>query len=326
MRTTIVRTTQFTYPDEFIFSKDNHYIEIVSQTMDSIGSVRVTYTVGAVQQSYNYYAESGVLFLPLNFITDPDISRQILFIDVSTRNATLPSFTCTMLNGKTVPNKKHGSTGTVYTTSDWVDIYLPFTANINGLTYSGGVVQVNIPGDKAVLDYVTPQGSVNVYLSQDTPVTTTSHRLCFTDEFVTQQVTGNDTFENFAIFPTTIDIVHVTPCAGDMVLGYYDTDGCFRELIGRSIELQVENDVEYYSVVDTIKNIPQHFSNKQSMMLKVGLSDIARRAYPEDIVYSEHITLTIGGDMVHRCSLEEFKMTTNGAEYNDYELTLKILA
>lgn len=325
MRTTIVNTTQFTYPDEFIFSNDNHYIEITSQTMDKIGNVNITLTIGGVQHSYNYYAESGVLVLPLNFTTDPDISQQVLFIDVSTRNAVLPSFTCTLLNGKTVPNKKHGSTGTIYTTSDWVDIYLPFTAKINDLVYSGGVNQVNIPEDKARLDYVTPQGSVNVYLSEDTPVTTTSHRLCFTDEFITQQVTGNDTFENFAIFPTTINIVHVTPCAGDVVIRYYDTDGCLRELVGRSLELQVENDVEYFTVVDTIKNIPQHFSNKQSMTLKVGLSDIERRAYPEDIVYSGYITLVIGGELVHRCSLEEFKMTTNGVKYNDYELTLNIL-
>lgn len=315
MRNFQINNVVVEYPDSLVFVQDNLYIKLRNVYSQPIGLVECT-VLGDTTTKKTIYIDNHIATLPfINNVTG--IINFIISINGDSKN-----FICNVLNGKTLPIKKHGSDNYIYTNEDTVDVFLPFTAKINDTVYPAGVNNVSF-GEDITLTYLTPIGSLDVEVDNDTPGVYT-YNLCFKDVFNTTEIEGGDIFNCGVNFPKIIKVEKRELCCGEVVVKYTNTDGCKRMLFGKTLGVEYNSNGEYYSVINVIKNIPKFNKTDNTITLTVGFQDINRYAYPEDIVYSDVIYI-VYNDVEYECTLDEYKFISKREDIVDFEIVLKIL-
>ena len=360
MRSRTINGTEVIYPNSIVWNGDNTQISLSNSTYNVGAQITVKNNATGKQKELIYASELKNLTFNLN-----DTLRSLFTYGGCTINVMVTVYTAgyqngsfgfnmNMLNGKTLPNRKHGSTRTVYVYDDDELASTQFLFSGYGtLTVNSTVLPVSGSGRRAfnLLPYINRSGEwwLCYKYGDKSPYDkeTDTIQVLGVKEFSTSAVLSlqfdsrdtqpavkeirggdvwNDSQVNLADY--CIRVVREDPCDDFdfFLVRYYDTDGCLRYLGGK-IDSETTNSKQknYYRPDNSVyKNISRKHIEDFSGTLKVSYPELRRDSYWQDILLAEKIEFKNYDGEWTECSLATSKVTVKTQECDDVQIEYEI--
>lgn len=370
MRQTTISNISLTYPDAITWLHDNITVTLQG-TLGSqkVGAdITVTNTATGGVRKLRHLSELNTLVFPLND------SFMSLYSQNATYNVVVNvysgqwlvgtfGFDTDVLNGQTLPLRRHGSTRTIYAYSvdDLRKVQVLFPASgafsVGGCSFVvpyEGIIGYDLRScvtrvgewsmcyDSQAKD-VEPQGKdtgkagVNIVSVNDITTTSAVAQLWFADtsgEIDPDSDKGGGIWndEKFYMDAYCIRLIYDEPCEGGFdffKVRYTDTDGCLRYLGGKIVEQSVGRDSENYYRLDAdsvLRNISRKHTTSSNGTVKVGYDSLRRDSYWTDILLSDKVEfLNYNGDWVE-CSVVSDEVTVTSDESEDVTIEYELFA
>lgn len=368
MRQTTISNITVTYPDAITWLHDNICVTLNGTLGNQkVGAeITVTNTATGGVRTLRHLSELNTLVFPLNdsFMSlwkDNSAYNVVVKLYNGSWSAGSFGFDTEVLNGQTLPLRRHGSTRTIYAYSEEdlhkVQVLWPASGavGVGGCSfvvpYEGilgldlrncvtGTGQWNMCYDSAAKN-PSPQdsesGMAGVSIVDVNGITTTGAvaQLWFADtsgEIGQDKGGGIWDDEKFPMESYCIRLIYEEPCDGGFdffKVRYTDTDGCIRYLGGRILEQTTDRDAENYYRLDAdsvLRNISRRHITSSSGTVKVGYDSLRRDSYWTDILLSDKVEfLNYNGDWVE-CSVVSDKVTVKSAESEDVTIEYELFA
>lgn len=349
MRTNTILNTTITYPDEIVWLHDNNVIKLVSNA--AVGADVTVIDPAGRSHELSYYSEMSTLMFVLDevleMLYDGNLGTwtcKVKVYDVGFEVGGF-GFTFKVLDGKSFITRSHGMSHTIYVYSDEdlykLQIYSPASGQAVisnwGFNCYPGINQYNLQS------VITSEGEYSfclqssssvpsvVTVTNDTAVnpTTSIIDFSFVPGYDPNAKSGGDIWdESKDIFPVCHRIVYESHCEDyDFAeLRYVDTDGCIRYLGGKVIEEidEVEDNGFGRVTTDVWKKNPSRWSTSSNKVIKIYFEDIARTAYPGDIIYSSSIQLKTWDGEWREVRLKTNSITTTDEDFIDFEIEVYV--
>ncbi len=363
MRTTTVSNIEITYPDATAYLGDNLFIALKSTNDLPIGAqIQVTDLASTKYRKLRYLSETSNVVFSLNDAIDS------LYHDALSFNITIRlyedgayvgdyGFDVDIMNGRTLPLRRHGSTRTIYVYGE-DDIYkVGFIFPASGsLSVNGHGVPI-IAGGYTSLDlrsYITNTGEYqlcfqagakgdNETQSQNTisivdvggvtPFSAVA-QLYFADTSgdVPSGDKGGGVWkeDEFYLENYCMTLVYDSVCDdfNFFKVRYYDTDGIMRYLGGKVVSETTESKGENFYRMDTsipLRNISRRYLTECSDTVNVAYGELRRDSYWNDILLADKVEFKNHNDEWVECSVKTSKVTVTSDETQDVELEFEIL-
>lgn len=339
MRTYTNQNITLTFQESVVWLWDSNTITIESaNTSDKVGGeIIIRHPNGTETRTIRHISElSKITFViddALMALADDNIGQYTTQVNVYNNGALVftKSFAFQLLYGKSFTNQSHAMSRTayIYDADELIkfQVYSPssgvFSFEGNQTTLSRGLNQYNLSSlvtSYGTYDFCLQNSQVTpvAIISGDNYITPTSSKIYWTQtrsghSNSSTEKGGNVWRYDETIFPVCCRLIFEEPCRdNDFVeLMYRDTDGCFRYLGGKLANSTDTVSGTSYTRLDytnVFRNIPHKHTDSTKRTLKVGFIDIARNAYPQDILYSDEVFMrmyngewwpvTIGSDKI----------------------------
>lgn len=306
MRKKTIGGITITYPETMIYEGDLIYVSV-----DAAGSDATQLAVTVGGKTAQYLSDGEHVSIEIGSLLRRNDVFGAVNIDIyaSRTNPTYShvlSETYCYCHGRTLPSLYHGSAR---------DIVLPY-----------GSTSVDIP--------VVAAGKVYVnYALVSTLSAPTIYQAAISDPENLIEVKYNAAalFGDFHKAYSTNIVkfnVSVRDCyaADDVVLGWYDTDGCRRYAIGRLMETRRSAEgVEYAPGLDTIQSPPERLVNKVGEVWTVGFADVKASQRMGEIAMSQRVWVYNGGTQQTMQVIVDGDIATDERRSGDLVLTLKTI-
>ena len=362
MQNATIGNFEITYPDTTAYLHDNLLIKVRSVTNQPVGAqIQITDLASGNYRKLKYLSELNEIVFVLND------SVSSLYHDALSYNVTMRlyengvyvsdyGFDFDIMNGRTLPLRRHGSTRTIYV-YDEDDLY-----KVGLILPASGGLSINdchfpvITGGYKSLDLrgcVTSTGDYNLcYDSQAkggggtsesevkivnvggiTPFSA-SVQLQFAD--TSGDIPSGDkgggvwNDDQFYLENYCVKLIYSSICNdyNFFKVRYYDTDGIMRYLGGKIKDETVESKGENFYRMDVstpIKDISRRYLTESADTVKVAYGELRRDSYWNDILLADKVEfLNYAGDWFE-CSVKTSKVTVTSEEYQDVELEFEIL-
>lgn len=361
MRTTIINGTTVTYPDSAVWIGDNMTLSLSNQAYTVGAEIIVTNISSLKSKQLIHVSELRNLMFSLN-----DTIRSLFSYggcDINVKVSVYKDgfydnsfgFNIKVLEGKTLPNRKHGSTQTVYAYSH-DDLYkMSFIfAGSGQLSANGHSIPVIGAGYNSfdLRSYITHSGTYSLcYRYGDkgggtdtttkveiTDVNNITHfssvvDLKFSgidDQPEQDEIKGGGIWndEQINIADYCIDLIWEESCNdfNFFKVRYFDTDGCMR-FLGGKIDSETTNskqDNYYRSDNSVYRNISRKHIKDLYGTVKVLYQDLKRNSYWSDILLADRIDfLNYDGNWIE-CSIVTSKVTVNSEDSDDVALEFEL--
>lgn len=353
MRTYTSNNVTITYQDPVVWVGDSNIITIESSlSTDKVGAeIVIRHPSGTETRTIRHLSElPKILFFlddALMALEDDNIGQYTVQANVYKNGVVVftRTFSFQLLKGKSFTNQSHGIGRTIYIYNAdelvKVQVYSPsngaFHIGSSYLTLTRGLNQYNLTS------YLENTGTYQFCL-QDVPVqpvaiisgdvakTPTISTLFYTvtnSGSQSQEIGGDIYRHSETIFPICNTIVYEESCWNNnfVELRYRDSDGCTRYLGGNIISETNKVTGTPYERTDgtnVFSNIPYRLINTTQRSLKVGFTDIARNAYPQDLLYSETIDMRMYDGSWWPVVLEKESLELKSEDYSSFELSIII--
>jgi len=344
MRTQVISSTTVYYPETIVWLHDSNVIKLESEY--PVGAVVNIYSPNSEHVTLTYYSEMNSLLFSLDdalaSLLGDNISNWTALVHVYENGISVGSinFFFYVLNGKSFITRSHAMASTfyVYSEQDLYKFHL-YSEEAGDLLVNGQVLNcyrgLN-QYDLRSLIQNTGEHSICVRSSSTTPprahVTEVEDSTPF-DVVVNFSVEmgvdpnakdGGDIWGGKTTFPTCYNIVYEEVCDNfDFAeLQYVDTDGCNRYLGGKLISEKDEVKSNDYSSLSTslYKFNPSRFITSSTKTIKIAFSNIAKTAYPNDILYSDTVKLKCWDGEWRNVSIKSTNIDLTNEEYLDFEI------
>lgn len=308
------------YPDAIVWLGDHNTIRIESSvTTQTVGARVVVRDPLSNQTVLDYWSElSSITFLlddTLKSMYADNLSNWIVLVAPYTNASALTPFTFNMkvYDGKSYPDRSHGSVRTMY----WSDI--SELTKLQVFTYEGGTIDVK--GISLPLNAgITSLNIASLNIGNDETLTVHSTANLET----TPQWIGDSWGEKVPTTEYTIHLVYNGVCNDNfpaMRVFYTDADGCGRFLGGKIVKETTASKGDTYGRIDDIySNVARRHIKEDSKLLTVAYSDIAHNAYITDILMNDTVRMVnYNGDLVD-ISPNTNKLTAQDPDGGDYEI------
>lgn len=342
------------YPEPVVWLGDSNCVTISSSlSTDKIGGeIIIRHPSGTETRTIRHLSEiNKLLFVlddALNALADDNIGQYSAQVNVYLNGniSFTKTFTFQLLDGKSFTNQSHAISRTIYIYDseelNKIQVFSPKNGVLNieneSLPLYLGLNQYDM--SEIIDSYGTHSFCLDnapvepvAIISGDIPNTPTKTTLFFT---VTSERSGETrtkggdvwTYDE-TIFPVCYDIIYDEGCWNyDFIeLRYRDSDGCIRYLGGKiADETNAVQSTPYERTDGTncFRNIPRRKINGTQRTLKVGFIDVARNAYPQDILYSNEVYMRMYNSEWWPVTIEDESITTNRDESFDFQLNITI--
>lgn len=362
MQNITIGNFEITFPDTTAYLHDNILIKLKSVINQPVGAeIRITDLASNQYRKLKYLSETSEIVFSLND------SIRSLYHDSMGFNVTLRlfenglyktayGFYFDVLNGRTLPLRRHGSTRTIYAydEDDLNKVGFIFPASGN-LSVNGNILPI-VSGGYSSLDlrpYVTNAGEYQlcfqagvkggvssaesivkiVNVGDVTPFSGVA-QLQFADTSgdIPDGDKGGSIWKDdqFNLENYCVNLIYNSVCDDFNVfkVRYLDTDGITRYLGGKIVEETTESKGENFYRMDIstpIKDISRRYLTECADTVKVAYSDLRRDSYWSDILLADKVEfLNYNGDWFE-CSVKTSKVTVSSEESQDVELEFEIL-
>lgn len=366
MRQTTINNIELVYPDTTAYLHDNLFIKVVGANGQAVGAkIQVTDLASGKQRKLSYVSELSEVVFSLN---DAFLS---LWHDAVSFNVSIMlyengvytsdfGFDVDILNGKTLPSRRHGSTRTIYVYGE-DDLYkvgflFPasgnFSVNGHGLPIiSGGYTSLDLrlyitnageyqlcfhagaKGEGNTQNQTQTQSTLNIVNVGDITPFSAVAQLYFPDTSgdVPSGEKGGGVWNDdlFYLESYCINLIYGGVCDdyNFFKVRYRDTDGIMRYLGGRLLSETTESKGENFYRMDTatpIKDISRRYLTETSGTVKVGYGELRRDSYWNDILLADRVEfLNYAGDWLE-CSVKTSKVTVTSDNTQDVELEFEL--
>lgn len=361
MKTVTTGHFEITFPDPTAYLHDNILIRVKNLANLPVGAeIRVTDLSSNQYRKLKYLSELNEIVFTLND------SIKSLFHDSMSFNITLRlfengiyktayGFYFDVLNGRTLPLRRHGSDLTIYMYRQEdlskVGLILPSSGSlsVNGCQFSvisGGYKAINLSdcitntGDYDLCYNSQEKGGVInesvvkiVNVDSTTPFSAVA-QLQFAD--TSSEIPSGDKGggvwkdDNFFLESYCIKLIYQEACDDfDFFLcRYLNTDGVMRYLGGKIKDETIESKGENFYRMDIstpIKDISRRYLTECSDTVKVAYSDLRRDSYWSDILLADKVEFLNYDGEWFECSIKTSKVTVSSEESQDVELEFEIL-
>lgn len=361
MRSTTINGTTITYPDGTVWIGDNMPLSVSDQNYTVGADIVITDMSSLRTKRLVHVSELRNLMFSLNDSVRSlfhyggcDMNVKVTVYTDGFHNGSF-GFNIKVLEGKTIPNRKHGSTQTVYAYSN-DDLYkMSFIfAGSGQLHVNGTSIPVVNPGYNS-FDFrslITHSGTytlcyrygekgggtdttTNVEITDVNTLTPFSGiaNLKFTsidDQPVKDDIKGGGIWkdEQINIADYCIDLVWEESCDDFdfFKVRYYDTDGCVRFLGGKIESETVDSKQDNYYRSDNYvyRNISRKHIKDMSGTVKVVYPDLKRNSYWSDILLADRIDfLNYDGEWIE-CSISTSKATVKSDDSDDVSIEYQL--
>lgn len=361
MQTATIGNFEITYPDTTAYLHDNLLIKVKSNANLPVGAeIQLTDLASNKYRKLKYLSETSEIVFSLND------SIRSLYHDAMSFNITMRlyengiyktayGFYLDILNGRTLPLRRHGSDLTIYMYRhedlSKVGLILPASGSlsVNNCQFSvvsGGYKAINLS------DCITATGEYDLcYNSQEkggvitesvvkiVNVESTSPfgavaQLQFAD--TSSEIPSGDKGgsiwkdDNFSLESYCIKLIYQEACDDfDFFLcRYLNTDGVMRYLGGKVVEETTESKGENFYRMDIstpIRDISRRYLTECADTVKVAYSDLRRDSYWSDILLANKVEFLNYNGEWFECSIKTSKFIVSSEESQDVELDFEIL-
>lgn len=354
MREYFYDNMKLTYQDSVVWVGDSNIITIESSTLtDKVGGeIIIRHPNGTETRTIRHLSELPKLLFVLDDaligLDDDNIGQYTVQVNAYKNGVVsfAKSFSFQLLKGKSFTNQSHAISRTIYiydnTELNKMQVYSPSNGVLHIgnslLTLTRGLNQYNMTsyiqsiGTYGFCLEDVPSQPVAV-VSGDLAKTPTSSTLFWSEVrsgTVASDEKGGDVWKyEETIFPVCYTIVYEEACWNyDFVeLRYRDTDGCIRYLGGRigSEKNKVQGTMyERTDGTNVFRNIPYRYIGSTQRSLKICLQDIAKDAYPQDILYSDTVEMRMYNGEWWPVTIESDTIEIKNNTYLDIELNIII--
>lgn len=347
MRTYTFSNTVVTYPEPIVWIYDSNVIKLESN--GPVGAEITVTTPTFETKTLSYYSELDQVVFTLDDVIlslyNDNLSPWGVNVTVYENGISVGSlsFVMTVYNGKSFITRCHGMQSTYYVYDPIELRKISVYALKNGMATIGqsgfycytGINSYNLQNE------IHNEGTYEMRLrgnNQTPPVVAVSGveadspnsaivSFNWQSGYDPSTTYGGDIwYENEIVFPCIKRIIYQSHCNdyNFIELRYIDTDGCIRYLGGKLVE---EDDEVKDKAVNTLginvwSHNPHRWINSSNKSIKVGFMDIEKKAYPQDIMYSDTIWMrTWNGNWEEvRLKSTTFKQTDD--DYLDFELEI----
>lgn len=355
MRTYTRNNVKVTYPENVVWLGDSNCVTIESMsTSDKVGAeIIIRHPAGVQTRTIRHLSELPRLLFVLDdallALMDDNIGQYTAQVNVYNNGdfSFTRTFTFQLLDGKSFTNQSHAISRTIYiydpTELVKLQVFSPqsgvFRIGQNTLPLTRGLNQFNLSSlitnygnyEFCLEDNTVPPIAV---ISGDVANSPTSSTLYFSTVqgggSTSAEVDGGDVWKYMeSIFPVCYTLVYDEGCWNyDFVeLMYKDCDGCNRYLGGKlSSETNKVSGSGYERTDGTnvYRNIPRRHIETTQRTIKVGFLDIAKNAYPQDILYSDEVYMRMYNTEWWPIVINDESITTNRDDNFDFELNITI--
>lgn len=362
MKTVTTGNFELTFPDTTSYLHDNILIRVKNLAGLPVGAeIQLTDLASNKYRKLKYLSETSEIVFTLND------SIKSLYHDAMSFNITMRlyengiyktayGFYIDILNGRTLPLRRHGSTRTIYA-YDEDDLYkvgfvFPASGNLN---VNGNIFPI-VSGGYRSLDlrpYITNAGDYQlcfqagakgeessaesivkiVNVDSVSPFSAVA-QLQFADTSgdIPDGDKGGSIWKDdqFNLENYCINLIYNSVCDdfNFFKVRYLDTDGVLRYLGGKIKDETTESKGENFYRMDIstpIKDISRRYLTECSDTVKVAYSDLRRDSYWNDILLSDKVEFLNYNGEWFECSIKTSKFTVLSEESQDVELEFEIL-
>lgn len=361
MRSTIKNGTTVTYPDSCAWIGDNMALSISNPGCTVGGEIVVTNMASLESKQLIHVSELRNLTFSLNDTVRSlfthggcDINVKVtVYTDGFYSNSF--GFNMKVLEGKSLPGRRHGSTQTVYAYShdDLYKISFIF-AGSGKLSANGRTFPVVNPGFNSfdLRTQITHSGTYSLCYKYGAkspgPDTTTKVEITDVDTITCSSAVVDLKFSDIDDQPAIdeikgggiwkdeqtnladycIDLIWEESCDdfNFFKVRYHDTDGCLRFLGGKIDSETTESEQDNYYRPDNwvYRNISRKHIKDFSGTVKVLYPDLKRNSYWSDILFADRIEfLRYDGNWIE-CSIVTSEVTVKNEESEDVAIEYEI--
>lgn len=366
MRTYSNGNIAITYPDKTCWLYDNLFVKISSLNGTPVGGKVVVTDVSSGNYrklEYNSELDTVVFALGDTFLSlYHDGMTFNVVVTPSNAGAGMPQFAfdLEMLEGRTLPARKHGSERTiyVYVQEDLQKLQFLFPAT-GGLSTPNGTIAIPYGGYTAldlrqnITEYgenllcftagVKPgkdEDSLNGVLSIVNVTDITPWSGCAVLEWQDTSgvippdndrgggIWGDEAFR-YESYCIVVNYSNVCDNFNYFKVRYINTDGLTRYLGGKILEEGVESKGNNFYTIDTVtpyNKLSKRFVTEARQTVKVGYPELRRDSYWSDILLSPKIEFRDVQGEWHECSIKTSKVAVKSEEEMDVELEFEIFA
>lgn len=361
MRTYTTNGTTITYPDSNIWVGDNTPLSVSDPNYTVGAEIVVTNMATLKSKRLIHVSELKNLMFSLNDTIRSlftyggcDMNVKVVVYTDGFNNGSF-GFNIKVLEGKTLPNRRHGSTQTVYAYSQ-DDLYkMSFVfAGSGQLSANGHSIPVVYSGYNSfdLRPYITQSGTYSLCYRYGAkgggPDTTTRVEITDVNNLTPFSGVANLKFSGIDYQPVQDEIkgggiwndeqINIADYCIDLVwdescndfnffkVRYFDTDGCIR-FLGGKIDNETINSKQnnYYRSDNYVyRNISRKHIQDLSGTVKVLYQDLKRNSYWSDILLADRIDfLNYNGEWLE-CSIATSKVTVKSDESDDVEIEYEL--
>ena len=349
MRTYTKNGCSVFYPDSNIWLNDLAFIVLETGTGLAGAEITITNTTTGDFKILTYSSELFRLSFDINdvvrqlFTANNCVLNFVVNVFVSGIHSFEFGFNSTILMGKSLPDRSHGSTQTIYAFSkeDLSNIELYLMA-LGTLSVDGHQMAVTRDGFNSfdLKDIITTKGIHNLHFSTGTGISgieitnavpgtaSVEVSLIYDESIITDYIPGGDLLHKLNLADYKINLVYDEPCDdfNFIEVRYIDNDGCLRYLGGKimnqNISVKQEN---IFSAEGIYRSVSQKSISDSTGTVKVHFEELKRDSYWKDILFSEKIEFLNWNGNWFPCSLSTAKVTVDSNSSQDVEIEFEIL-
>lgn len=354
MRSYTYNNITVTYPESVVWLGDSNCVTIASSVVtDNVGAeIIIRHPNTTETRSIRHLSElNSILFIlddALLALDDDNIDQYTAQVDVY--NNGVMSFTKTfafqLLKGKSFTNQSHAISRTLYIYDDEELVKMQVYSPESGMLHIGSHYLSLYEGlnQYDFTSYITSLGTYEFCLMHEdvipiavisgdaakTPNVSTLYYSVIKSDSEETYTKGGDVWKyEDTIFPVCYTIIYDEACwSKDFVeLRYRDCDGCVRYLGGKlATETNTVGGSSYMRTDgnNVFRNIPRKHRETTQRTLKVGFMDIAKNAYPQDILYSDEVEMRMYNSEWWPVVIATDKIETKPDDTQDIELDIII--
>lgn len=333
MRTQILSgIIQMEYPENIVMLYDNNVIKINSLNNKVVGA-RLTLTVDQTSVILEYQSELPNLIFKLwdTLMRLTDGQHTLVTVTGNISNDSvgyqITPFTFYVEQGRTLNSRTAGNVRTMYwsDTSDLakVNIYTPIggTAIYGNSTFvlNQGVNKLNLSTLQVNGDFY-----LDIHLSYPHNVD-----VVFFGDLWKHYTTDLNQNTRYQIYFKKEDIGNECNPYVQQNYGkikFLNVDGCYVTFIGKVIKEKYSNAQNIYATENLVVKTPNALVYDCIDEVTIAFQDIEHSAYIYDIMYSPDIQYVGGDGNWYSAVMSANNITQEKEDYNDLEITLKILA
>lgn len=341
------------YPESTVWLNDNNVIRIDGQYSGTGAEIDITRNTDGATRTLRHMGQLSYIVFSLddtllNLYQNGNMSYSVsIRIYHETVLDAEMAFPVTILNGKTYPNRSHGSDRTIYTYDQEmlrkIQLWSESTGELSVLGYQFNIHQgynaINLNGlidrdGTYSMCFTTGSFSPSAQIDSVMPITPIGATINLSFTAYTPEVRreplnskGGDIWDDtkYDTDNWCIDLVYKEPCYDNntMVFRYLNADGLVRYIAGKIVEEDIKNSRgTYFRIEDdtNIRNYPRSIITASQKNVKVCFDDIAKTAYLMDICSSPIIEyLNYEGEW-KLCDCITNTLRVGSSDSQDYEI------